>query len=429
MPELLGGLLPLAAGAGLEVEWRVLFGSPELRGTATALQSGLRGGESGIEEGAWEEYLDACGQTARSLGGGYDAVVLHDAALGLVAGLRGPRRLAAARGRLASRAGRVARAAGLAERTAGVLVPHESFVPGGNGGAPAALAAGRLHVAPPGIDPLDPRNLELETRLPGRVVRPLGVDLDRPFCLQVLELDRWDDPHAAIDAFRLAKGEEPEPSSCSPPCWTARPTEAGRPPRRSPTTPRTGRRPSPHHLRGPRQPRGRGAAAARPHRHRALAAAGLRARAIRGALEAHACRGWRADRHPRRHRRLPGAGRRPGGRADRELVRDPGLAIEMGRSGASGCASASSSPRRSNASCARSRIAWDPDEGTPSGRHRARARAGRDGRRRGPRHRRGPGPSGARHQGRRGAPRPSTRRSRTARGSRSSRTATRTASG
>jgi trehalose synthase len=84
-----------------------------------------------------------------------------------------------------------------------VLVPHDSFAPDG-------LADGRLHAAPPGIDPLDPRNLQLEARLPGRVVRPLGVDLERPFCLQVLELDRWDDPHAAIDAFRLAKEEEPE---------------------------------------------------------------------------------------------------------------------------------------------------------------------------------------------------------------------------
>jgi trehalose synthase len=36
------------------------------------------------------------------------------------------------------------------------------------------------------------------------------VDLERPFCLQVLELDRWDDPHAAIDAFRLAREEEPD---------------------------------------------------------------------------------------------------------------------------------------------------------------------------------------------------------------------------
>jgi trehalose synthase len=215
VPELLGGMLPLAAGAGVEVEWRVLFGSPELRATAAALQSGLRGGESGIEDAAWEQYLDACDQTARSLGDDYDAIVLHDAALGLAAAPGG-----AARGgpallwRLHEDASQaepdaLARALALAERCSSVLVPHESFVPG-NGAPPAALAGERLHVAPPGIDPLDPRNLQLEARLPGRVVRPLGVDLERPFCLQVLELDRWDDPHAAIDAFRLAKEEEPD---------------------------------------------------------------------------------------------------------------------------------------------------------------------------------------------------------------------------
>jgi trehalose synthase len=225
VPELLGGLLPLAAGAGVEVEWRVLFGSPELRATAAALQSGLRGGESGIEDGAWAAYLDACEQTAGSLRDGYDAIVLHDAALGLAAGLsggragEGPEGGAPARGpavvwRLhedasAPEPDALARALELAERCSMVVVPHRSFVPG-DGALPGPLAGDRLQVAPPGIDPLDPRNLQLEPRLPGRVVRPLGVDLDRPFCLQVLELDRWDDPHGAIDAFRLAQAEEPD---------------------------------------------------------------------------------------------------------------------------------------------------------------------------------------------------------------------------
>ena len=205
VPELLGGLLPLAAGTGVEVEWRVLFGSPELRATAAALQSGLRGGESGIEDAAWAEYLEACDQTARSLRADYDAIVLHDAALALAAGLGdGP----AVFWRLHEDASEaesdsLARAADLADRCAAVLVPDDSF-------APEVFADGHLQVAPPGIDPLDARNLQLEARLPGRVVRPLGVDLDRPFCLQVLELDRWDDPHAAIDAFRLAKAEEPD---------------------------------------------------------------------------------------------------------------------------------------------------------------------------------------------------------------------------
>ncbi len=213
VPEFLGGLLPLAAGAGVEIEWRVLFGAPELRATSAALMSGLRGGESAIEEAAWDEYLDACERTAAALQDRYDAIVLHDAALGLAAGLGAASGVTPGGGpavlwRLHEDASRaepdaLARTSALAERCAGVLVSDDSF-------APPALQDARLHVAPPGIDPLDPRNLELESRLPGRVVRPLGVDLERPFCLQVLELDRWDDPHAAIDAFRAAKAEEPE---------------------------------------------------------------------------------------------------------------------------------------------------------------------------------------------------------------------------
>jgi trehalose synthase len=237
VPELLGGMLPLAAGAGVQVEWRVLFGSPELRATAAALQSGLRGGESGIDDAAWDDYLDACERTARSLSDHYDAVVLHDAALALAPGLAGGGGAGRADGgvagpvalwRLHEDASRaepdaLARVLDLAQGCSSVLVPHDTFAPGagagaapgfGAGAAPAgsatALPDGRLHVAPPGIDPLDPRNLQLEPRLPGRVVRPLGVDLERPFCLQILELDRWDDPHATIDAFRLAKQEEPE---------------------------------------------------------------------------------------------------------------------------------------------------------------------------------------------------------------------------
>jgi trehalose synthase len=202
VPELLGGLLPLAAGAGVEVGWRVLFGDPELRRVAAGLEHGLRGGESAIADGEWEAWSGSCERIGRGLNGAADLVVLHDAGtLGLATGLDMP---FVWRCHLdASRAEDEAleRTRTLAARAALTLFGDDSFAPGG-------LDAGRLRTAPPGIDPLDPRNLELEARLPGRVVRPLGVDLDRPFLLQVVQLDRWDDPHAAIEAFRLAKREE-----------------------------------------------------------------------------------------------------------------------------------------------------------------------------------------------------------------------------
>jgi trehalose synthase len=203
VPELLGSMLPLAAGSGIEVEWRVLFGTPEERTVAAALQSGLRGAESAIEPEAWERFADGCERSARELANGWDVVVLHDSALALAAGLEAPTVWRAHDDMARAEPEAVELVRALHERCRLMLVPHDSF-------APSVIRDERLVAAAPGIDPLDPRNIELETRLPGRVVRPLGVDLERPFCLQVLELDRWDDPHAAVEAFRVARAEEPE---------------------------------------------------------------------------------------------------------------------------------------------------------------------------------------------------------------------------
>ena len=213
IPEFLGGLLPLAAGAGVEVEWRVLFGSPDLRATAAALQSGLRGGESAIEEAAWAEYLEACAGrrplARRRLRRRRAARRGARPRRGLRGGRGRPPAAAPPSSGASTRMPRArSRTRSLAPRASRALLRACSCRTSRS--RPRPSADDRLHVAPPGIDPLDPRNLELESRLPGRVVRPLGVDLERPFCLQVLELDRWDDPHAAIDAFRVAKAEEPD---------------------------------------------------------------------------------------------------------------------------------------------------------------------------------------------------------------------------
>ena len=191
--------------------------------------------------------------------------------------------------------GRGARARGGADRRLRPRARARPLVPAGR-----ASRARALRAAPPGIDPLDPRNLELEPRLPGRVVRPLGVDLDRPFCLQLLELDRWDDPHSTIESFRLARAEEPSLQLVL--AATARfrgergvaGGQGGVGLRR-----RHAGRGAAHLVRVARQPGARRAPAPGPGGAGALARRGLRPRPVRGALEAHAGRG--------RHRRRPAA--------------------------------------------------------------------------------------------------------------------------
>lgn len=207
VPELLGALLPLAADVGLQVEWRVLFGGPDLAGLAAGMRDGLQGAESAIDGGAWEAYLEACGGAAGALerGADHDVIVLHDpGALGLVDGLDG--------GTVVWRCHIDAsspdepaweRAAPLVDSCAAAVFADESFAPPGVA-APAARAIA------PGIDPLSPRNLELTPIVAGRALRQLALDLDRPLCSQLMRLDRWNDPHGALEAVSLAREELPE---------------------------------------------------------------------------------------------------------------------------------------------------------------------------------------------------------------------------
>jgi trehalose synthase len=203
VPELLSAMLPLAVDAGLEVEWRVLFGGPELQEVGAALEDGFQGAETAVEDEAWDSYVEACRGAAAGVGEGWDTVVLHDPALlGVAAELDGSVVWRCHVDASEPDPPLLERARPLAERCAVVAVPDESF-------APDPLRGSRLRSAPPGIDPLGTRNLEPEIGLSGRVVRPLDVDLEHPFVLQLMRLDRWKDPHATIEAFARAREELP----------------------------------------------------------------------------------------------------------------------------------------------------------------------------------------------------------------------------
>jgi trehalose synthase len=203
VPELLTALLPLAADVGVEVDWRVVFGSPALHGVGHALHEGLQGAETVLDSAAFDEYLGACAEAAEGLGD-YDLLVLHDpGAVGIAAAAEG--RVAWQCHLDASNPDRPAleRVRPLLEDCEALVFPDESF-------APEQLRGDRVEAIPPGIDPLSPGNLELAPRLAGRVVRPLGVDLGRPFVCQVMRFDRWKDPHSTLEAFSDAKEEMPE---------------------------------------------------------------------------------------------------------------------------------------------------------------------------------------------------------------------------
>ena len=204
VPELLSGLLPLVADAGLKVEWAVTVAGDAPEEVGAELREGLQGAETALEDEVFDVYVDRCGSLAEALEG-HDVVVVHDAEpLALAAGLGDERpRLVWSCHLDASDPDPDAweRARPLAERYDAVVLAADSFAPPGLDGATAIA---------PGIDPLSAKHQDLPLPLAGAALRGLGVDLGRPFVCQVGRFDRWKDPHETVDAFALAKEELPE---------------------------------------------------------------------------------------------------------------------------------------------------------------------------------------------------------------------------
>ena len=187
-PHYLRSLLPLMADVGVEVHWRALAGGEHGK-VGEWLEQALGGAEFAASDSEWDAWVEESASALDTQLGAADVVIVHDAAaLGCVAAARsGAPRCAWSRHEEPSKSDPA-----VAERLKDLLEDVE------------------VADVPPATDPLGPRNNDLPRKLSGQVLRSLGVDLTRPYVCQTGTIDRWTDPHTAIDAFDLLKQTLPE---------------------------------------------------------------------------------------------------------------------------------------------------------------------------------------------------------------------------
>src|SRR3712207_5512379 len=207
--EILYTLVPLMRDVGLEAEWQVIIGREEFYNATKLMHNSLQGNPLDLDPHQWKVYEEYNEINARELSGDWDVIIVHD-----------PQPLAV-RQHVPDKSKHwvwrchidlstphpptIERIKPLIREYDGGSVWHvDQYVPDG------LDAVGPVHLVPPAIDPLSPKNMALSPEDAAFVCDQFGVDVDRPLMCQVSRFDPWKDPHGVIDAYRIVKEQIPE---------------------------------------------------------------------------------------------------------------------------------------------------------------------------------------------------------------------------
>jgi trehalose synthase len=207
--EILYTLIPLMNDVGIDAQWQVMLGREEFYNATKRLHNALQGNPDSLTDEEWEIYERYNELNAKEIEGGWDVIIVHDP------------QPAAIRGHVPEKANTWVWRCHIDLSTPNPyaiehLVPYirdydasvwhlHQYVPSNLDGARVGV-----HIIPPAIDPLSPKNMALSPEDAAFVCDQFGIDVDRPLICQVSRFDPWKDPIGVIDAYRAVTEEMPE---------------------------------------------------------------------------------------------------------------------------------------------------------------------------------------------------------------------------
>jgi len=210
--ELLATHVPLLRDLGIEADWEVIHGSDEFFGVTKSVHNALQGAPLEWTSAMQRTYLEKVLDNALILEGTYDYVVIHDPqpaallALASSSSVNGPNTKWVWRCHI-----------DLTDANPDVWEFFRPYVEQYDASVwtmpefvPASLTMDRIVQAPPCIDPLSVKNLELPGPFVGEICKQYGIDPNRPMLCQVSRYDPWKDPLGVIEAYRIVREEIPD---------------------------------------------------------------------------------------------------------------------------------------------------------------------------------------------------------------------------
>ena len=205
--EILDWMILLMRDVGLDAHWEVISGNNDFFSVTKKIHNGLQGFPVNISKREWQIYRDVNEENAgrlRPILKEADLVVIHDPQPAGLLGLCPDRR-----GKWIWRAHiDVSRPVRSVWRE---LLP---FVSGYDASifSMSQFAQPLPHpqfLIPPSIDPLSPKNMDLDPEELDSVRRQYNLAPDKPLLVQISRFDRFKDPLGVVAAYRLVRAIQP----------------------------------------------------------------------------------------------------------------------------------------------------------------------------------------------------------------------------
>jgi trehalose synthase len=204
--ELLRSVVPLLNDLGLTADWRIVSGDERFFAVTKAIHNALQGARRGLTAAEQALYRQTAERNAALLEEEYDFVFVHDPQPAAILALHGRR---AARWVWRCHIDTSAPNPEVWEFLRPFLPPYDAAIFTMAEFVPPGFPVERVEIVPPAIDPLSPKNLDLDDRITEQVLGWIGIRVDRPLVTQVSRFDPWKDPLGVIAAYRLVREEIP----------------------------------------------------------------------------------------------------------------------------------------------------------------------------------------------------------------------------
>jgi trehalose synthase len=204
--EILYTLVPLMRDAGLETEWRVIFGQDEFFDVTKAIHNALQGAPRSLTEEEKETFRRYNLGNAEALTDSFDYVIVHDPQpAGVVEHARPCGKHWIWRCHIDLSVPN--------DEVLDFLLPwlssYDSMVFHRDAYVPQHAGLPPAYIWPPAIDPLTPKNMALSNEDAAYIVDQFGIDVERPLVTQVSRFDPWKDPVGVIEAWRTLREHHP----------------------------------------------------------------------------------------------------------------------------------------------------------------------------------------------------------------------------